>query len=175
MNREMTDKEAEGYAPTVRYLAKVAMRGQPIPRHLTEDDLFGAGLVGLMKAWNKWTPKGGANFRTFARAWILQEIKNEIRSGTKWRGDKTEPEFRPIYKIDVETLAAPEPEEPKGSPEVRMAVDHLPALERELIERLFFQEQSAHDAMKAMNLATQEYDELKRRALSHIKNALQEQ
>jgi RNA polymerase sigma factor FliA len=67
----------EGYLPLVRTVAgRVAMT---LPAHVCAEDLFSAGLVGLLQAVRSFSPDGGASFETFARFRIRGAVLDELR------------------------------------------------------------------------------------------------
>ncbi|WP_020155419.1 sigma-70 family RNA polymerase sigma factor [Caldibacillus debilis] len=48
------------------------------PHKLDEDDLIAAGAIGLLKAIERYDPKRGNQFSTYATWWIKQAIRREI-------------------------------------------------------------------------------------------------
>jgi RNA polymerase sigma factor FliA len=67
----------EGYLPLVRtVVGRVAMT---LPSHVCAEDLYSAGLVGLLQAVRSFSPKGGASFETFARFRIRGAVLDELR------------------------------------------------------------------------------------------------
>jgi RNA polymerase sigma factor for flagellar operon FliA len=67
----------EGYLPLVRTIVgRVAMT---LPAHVCADDLYSAGLVGLLQAVRSFSPDGGASFETFARFRIRGAVLDELR------------------------------------------------------------------------------------------------
>ena len=67
----------EGYLPLVRtVVGRVAMT---LPAHVCAEDLYSAGLVGLLQAIRSFSPDGGASFDTFARFRIRGAVLDELR------------------------------------------------------------------------------------------------
>ena len=50
-----------------------------LPSHVEIDDLYSAGLVGLLNAVRNFNPKGGSTFETYARVRIRGAILDELR------------------------------------------------------------------------------------------------
>ena len=50
-----------------------------LPAHVEIDDLYSAGLVGLLNAVRNFNPKGGSSFETYARVRIRGAILDELR------------------------------------------------------------------------------------------------
>jgi len=66
------------YLPLVRYvLGKLAVY---LPTHLDEDDLIGAGVMGLIGAARKFDPKREVQFKTYAIPRIRGAILDELRA-----------------------------------------------------------------------------------------------
>lgn len=65
------------YAPLVRRIAiQVASR---LPRNVMLDDLIQEGMMGLLDAINRYEPKPGASFETYAKARIRGSIYDSLR------------------------------------------------------------------------------------------------
>lgn len=66
------------YTPLIKYIAhRLAMR---LPPHISADDLFGAGAIGLMDALDKFDPKKKVQFKTYAEFRIKGAMLDELRS-----------------------------------------------------------------------------------------------
>jgi RNA polymerase sigma factor for flagellar operon FliA len=50
-----------------------------LPQHVSTDDLYSAGLVGLLNAIRRFSPKGGASFESYARVRIRGAVFDELR------------------------------------------------------------------------------------------------
>lgn len=67
----------EQYLPLVRtVVGRVAIT---LPAHVSTEDLYSAGLVGLLQAVRNFSTKGGASFETFARFRIRGAVLDELR------------------------------------------------------------------------------------------------
>ncbi len=67
----------ERYLPLVKtVVGKLAMN---LPAHVNGDDLYSAGLVGLLNAVRRFDPKCGSSFETYARVRIRGAIFDELR------------------------------------------------------------------------------------------------
>jgi RNA polymerase sigma factor for flagellar operon FliA len=65
------------YLPLVRtVIGRLAMT---LPSHVCMEDLYSAGLVGLLQAVRNFDPKAGASFETFARFRIRGAVFDELR------------------------------------------------------------------------------------------------
>ncbi len=74
----MREKLIEKYTPLIKYIAhRLAMR---LPPHISADDLFGVGAIGLMDALDKFDPTKKVQFRTYAEFRIKGAMLDELRS-----------------------------------------------------------------------------------------------
>jgi RNA polymerase sigma factor for flagellar operon FliA len=65
------------YAPLVKFIAnRMAVR---LPSHISKEDLTSAGIVGLLDALDKFNPKMGIKFKTYAEHRIRGAILDELR------------------------------------------------------------------------------------------------
>ncbi len=62
---------------TVRYVRKIAIR-YASRRHMSEEDLFQEGVLGLLRATDTYDPEMGFRFSTYATWWITQRIRRAI-------------------------------------------------------------------------------------------------
>jgi RNA polymerase sigma factor for flagellar operon FliA len=67
----------EQYLPLVKTV--VGRLALTLPSHICVDDLYGAGLVGLLNAVRRFDPKGGSSFEAYARVRIRGAIFDELR------------------------------------------------------------------------------------------------
>ena len=73
--------------PTEENLASLMQSGEALVKSLAYsispnssfDDLMQAGYIGLMQAVNRFDPKKGAAFATYAYHWVMGEIRLEVR------------------------------------------------------------------------------------------------
>jgi RNA polymerase sigma factor for flagellar operon FliA len=67
----------EQYLPLVKTV--VGRLAMTLPSHISMDDLYGAGLVGLLNAVRRFDPKGGSSFEAYARVRIRGAVFDELR------------------------------------------------------------------------------------------------
>jgi RNA polymerase sigma factor for flagellar operon FliA len=67
----------EQYLPLVKSI--VARLAMTLPSHVNADDLYSAGLVGLLNAVRRFDPKNGSSFETYARVRIRGAVFDELR------------------------------------------------------------------------------------------------
>lgn len=67
----------EEYLPLVK--AVVGRLAMTLPSHVNSDDLYSAGLVGLLNAVRRFNPKSGSTFNTYARVRIRGAVFDELR------------------------------------------------------------------------------------------------
>ena len=74
---ELENALVEEYLPLVRTV--VGRLAMTLPAHVSADDLYSAGLVGLLQAIRNFHSRGGASFLTFARFRIRGAVLDELR------------------------------------------------------------------------------------------------
>jgi RNA polymerase sigma factor for flagellar operon FliA len=67
----------EQYLPLVKTV--VGRLAMTLPSHVNTDDLYSAGLVGLLNAVRRFNPKGGSTFESYARVRIRGAVFDELR------------------------------------------------------------------------------------------------
>jgi len=67
----------EEYLPLVKTV--VGRLAMTLPSHVNSDDLYSAGLVGLLNAMRRFKPENGSSFETYARVRIRGSIFDELR------------------------------------------------------------------------------------------------
>ena len=67
----------EEHLPLVR--AVIGRLAMTLPAHVNSEDLFSAGLVGLLNAVRRFDPKGGSSFASYARVRIRGAVIDELR------------------------------------------------------------------------------------------------
>ncbi len=80
MSMRVNEKEAlvSQYAPLVKTIAgRLALR---LPQHISQDDLLGAGLLGLLDAVEKFDTGKGVEFKSYAEFRIKGAMIDELRS-----------------------------------------------------------------------------------------------
>lgn len=80
--KEFSAKDQEGivteYLPKVRYLAQLLKKR--LPASMEYNELFNAGVLGLLDALNKYDPTSQNSFSTYAENRINGAMKDELRS-----------------------------------------------------------------------------------------------
>ena len=72
------DELISNYAPLVKTIAgRLAMK---LPNHISQDDLTGAGLMGLLDAVDKFDEEKGVGFKSYAEFRIKGAMIDELRS-----------------------------------------------------------------------------------------------
>jgi RNA polymerase sigma factor for flagellar operon FliA len=74
---ETENSLVEQYLPLVRTV--VGRLAMTLPAHVNVDDLYSAGLVGLLNAVRRFNPKNGCSFESYARVRIRGAIFDELR------------------------------------------------------------------------------------------------
>jgi len=74
---QMENTLAEEYLPLVK--AVVGRLAMTLPSHVNSDDLYSAGLVGLLNAMRRFNPENGTSFETYARVRIRGAVFDELR------------------------------------------------------------------------------------------------
>ncbi|MBM3382268.1 MAG: FliA/WhiG family RNA polymerase sigma factor [Betaproteobacteria bacterium] len=100
------------YAPLIKYIAqKIAAR---LPSNIDLDDLFSAGVIGLMDAIDKYDPGRDNKFKTYAefriRGAILDELRNQDWVPRSVR-ETNKREERARYELEQELKRPPEDKE----------------------------------------------------------------
>jgi RNA polymerase sigma factor (sigma-70 family) len=67
------------WAPLINYHVN-SMRDS-LPPHIDHEDLYSAGMTGLIDAFHKYDPKRGANFNTYASQRIKGKMLDHITAG----------------------------------------------------------------------------------------------
>ncbi len=67
----------EEYVPLVKTV--VGRLAMTLPAHVNSDDLYSAGLVGLLNAMRRFNPDTGSSFETYARVRIRGAVFDELR------------------------------------------------------------------------------------------------
>jgi RNA polymerase sigma factor for flagellar operon FliA len=67
----------EEYLPLVKTV--VGRLAMTLPSHVNTDDLYSAGLIGLLNAMRRFNPDNGTSFETYARVRIRGAVFDELR------------------------------------------------------------------------------------------------
>ena len=73
----MENSLVEEYIPLVKTV--VGRLAMTLPAHVNGDDLYSAGLVGLLNAMRRFNPENGTSFETYARVRIRGAVFDELR------------------------------------------------------------------------------------------------
>src|SRR5580658_7028173 len=73
----MENSLVEEYLPLVKTV--VGRLAMTLPSHVNSDDLYSAGLVGLLNAMRRFDPENGTSFETYARVRIRGAVFDELR------------------------------------------------------------------------------------------------
>jgi RNA polymerase sigma factor FliA len=73
----MENSLVEEYIPLVKTI--VGRLAMTLPTHVNGDDLYSAGLVGLLNAMRRFNPQNGTSFETYARVRIRGAVFDELR------------------------------------------------------------------------------------------------
>jgi RNA polymerase sigma factor for flagellar operon FliA len=74
---EQENSLVEQHLPLVRTV--VGRLAMTLPSHVNADDLYSAGLVGLLNAIRRYNPKSGCSFESYARVRIRGAVFDELR------------------------------------------------------------------------------------------------
>jgi RNA polymerase sigma factor for flagellar operon FliA len=74
---QMENSLVEEYIPLVKTV--VGRLAMTLPAHVNSDDLYSAGLVGLLNAMRRFNPENGSSFETYARVRIRGAVFDELR------------------------------------------------------------------------------------------------
>jgi len=77
VDAEVENALIEKYLPLVSSIA--ARLAMTLPEHVDQDDLYSAGLVGLLQALRNYDPTCGASFETYARTRVRGAMLDELR------------------------------------------------------------------------------------------------
>ena len=86
----------EQHLPLVRTV--VGRLAMTLPSHVNVDDLYSAGLVGLLNAVRRYNPKSGCSFESYARVRIRGAIFDELRR-LDWVPRSVHEKARKIEKV----------------------------------------------------------------------------
>jgi RNA polymerase sigma factor for flagellar operon FliA len=73
----MENSLVEEYIPLVKTV--VGRLAMTLPSHVNPDDLYSAGLIGLLNAMRRFKPNNGTSFETYARVRIRGAVFDELR------------------------------------------------------------------------------------------------
>ncbi len=82
LSREANDAKAAFVETNIRWLRQTASHFART-KHLTEEDLFQEGVLGLIRATELWDPERGFRFKTYAGWWVSQKMHRAIADGDR--------------------------------------------------------------------------------------------
>ncbi len=104
----------ESYLPLVKtVVGRIAMT---LPPHVDAEDLYSAGVVGLLQALRNFDEKNGASFGTYARIRIQGAVLDELRR-MDWQGRSLRDRARKVQTV----MAALEQQKGRSPSEEEMA------------------------------------------------------
>jgi RNA polymerase sigma factor (sigma-70 family) len=163
-----------GFGQTQQAKLVTCAASQLLPRRgwlLERRDLVSAGFAGLLEAAQRFRPEYGASFPTFAYPRVLGAMRDEIRA--------TYPRRRAGVELaDLVEDPTPAADDMLAAHEVIAALartlDTLPARERQLIERCFFEGATLEQASGELGLSKSRGSRLRARALRALRAAVEE-
>lgn len=72
------EKARERFVVSNQRWVRKLVKSRRTPKHLTEDDLYQEGMMGLLRATSLYDPERGFRFKTYATWWIQQHIGRAI-------------------------------------------------------------------------------------------------
>lgn len=112
----------ENYIPLVKSI--VGRMAMSLPTHVAVEDLYSAGMVGLLSAVRRYDMAGGSSFEAYARVRIRGAIFDELRRA-HWLPRSVHDKARRVEtvmrKLEQEKGEAPTDEEMAGALELAMA------------------------------------------------------
>ncbi len=121
----------EQFLPLVKTV--VGRLAMTLPSHVNTDDLYSAGLVGLLSAVRRFNPKSGSSFETYARVRIRGAVFDELRR-LDWVPrsvhDKAKKVEQTMYALAQKTGGVP------TDAQMARALDLSPSEYEELLEQI---------------------------------------
>lgn len=154
--------------------------------HDRVDDLTQEGMIGLMRAADKYDPATGNAFLTYGAPWVRSFIQEELKRGRKppvFLCVLDEPESDENESPKIDSV-----EDPKASPEKRLGLDFpfdlsllsraircLGERERLVIEKCYFFEESLAEIGRNFDppLTRERVRQIEAQALSKLKDMLE--
>lgn len=124
-------KLVEHYLPVVR--AVVGRVAATLPSHVSGEDLYSAGLVGLLNAVRRFNPKSGASFETYARVRIRGAVFDELRR-LDWVPRSIHDKARKVEKVmrELEQRKGKAPSDAEMAKALKLTVDQFQELAEEI-------------------------------------------
>jgi len=128
---KVENEVVEYYIPLVRTVVnRVALT---LPAHVNGDDLYSAGLVGLLNAVRRFDPQCGTSFETYARVRIRGAVFDELRR-LDWVPRSVHDKARKVEKAmrEIEQSKGTAPTELEMAQALNMPIDEY----REILEQI---------------------------------------
>jgi RNA polymerase sigma factor for flagellar operon FliA len=127
----MENSLVEEYIPLVKTI--VGRLAMTLPSHVNSDDLYSAGLVGLLNAMRRFNPQNGTSFETYARVRIRGAIFDELRR-LDWVPRSIHEKAKKIEKTMQELMqrTGEVPTNAQMAKALKMSVDHY----EEMLEQI---------------------------------------
>src|SRR5262245_18708806 len=125
------EEVVQQYLSLVRaVVSRVAMS---LPSHVSADDLYSAGLLGLLNAVRRFNPKSGASFETYARVRIRGAVFDELRR-LDWVPRSIHDKAREVEKVmrELEQRKGKAPSDAEMAKALKMSVDEFQELAEEI-------------------------------------------
>jgi RNA polymerase sigma factor for flagellar operon FliA len=125
------EEVVQQYLPLVRaVVGRVAMS---LPSHVSGEDLYSAGLVGLLNAVRRFNPKSGASFETYSRVRIRGAVFDELRR-LDWVPRSIHDKARKVEKVmrELEQRKGKSPSDAEMAKALKISVDEFQELAEEI-------------------------------------------
>src|SRR5436305_12713694 len=109
-----------------------------LPSHVDAEDLYSAGLVGLLDAIRHYNPKLGSTFETYARVRIRGAVFDELRR-LDWVPRSIHDKARKVEKVmrELEQRKGKAPSDAEMAKALKMSVNEFQELVEEITPALF--------------------------------------
>ncbi|MBN1384780.1 MAG: sigma-70 family RNA polymerase sigma factor [Elusimicrobia bacterium] len=127
------------------------------------DDLVQEGLLGVFEAEERYNPRKGTLFTTYATYWIKKKILEYINREKKY--------FSDIVALDekIDVPVKPVEEENKPVPEAISLLEDIQDIERRIL-KLFFEDRKPLDVIsRDLNISRERVRQLKKRVLRKLR------
>jgi RNA polymerase sigma factor for flagellar operon FliA len=121
----------EQYLPLVKTV--VGRLAMTLPSHVNMDDLYSAGLVGLLNAVRRFNPKSGCSFESYSRVRIRGAIFDELRR-LDWVPRSVHTKARKVEKVmqELTQRTGEVPTDEAMAQAMKMSVDEYEELVQEV-------------------------------------------
>jgi RNA polymerase sigma-B factor len=174
--RAERDELVRAHLPLVEVLAR-----RFVSESESIDDLRQVGVIGLLKAANRFEPCRGVPFAAYAAPFVLGELRHHVRDCT-WpvrvpraeNGDGSRRRQTVAVPLDEAALAAPDAlAETEDRLLVASLVRRLGTREREVVYRYFVRERSQADIGRELGLSQIQVSRMLRASLAVMRRRLE--